>query len=128
MCELLVRVVDKVPGDDFRSAMFTKAGDVIYVAEDQHVWGTEEIANPEWRIIRMPGVSAASMSDMMREHENPRRKGHTLAKRRVTFDLADPWVKGLVDSGHTITLSRDDAKKLNNRRKLRDAELVKIVG
>jgi hypothetical protein len=120
--------VDKVPGDDFRSAMFTKAGDVIYVAEDQHVWGTEEIANPEWRIIRMPGVSAASMRDMMEPRSNPKSRDRMVAARKVCFDLSDPWVKSLVDSGHTITLSRSDATKLNNRRKLRDPDLVKVVG
>lgn len=128
MCELLVRVVDKVPGDDFRSALFTKAGDVIYVAEDQHVWGTEEIKNPEWRIVRMPGVSAASMRDMMEARENPRSRERVIAARKVCFDMNDAWVQSIFASGNTITLSRADSAKLNTRRKARDGDLVKVVG
>lgn len=53
--ELLVRIRDKINlNDPYFHDMLTKRGDVIVVKSDGHAWGKEEIANPEWIIIRVP--------------------------------------------------------------------------
>jgi hypothetical protein len=57
MCELLVVVVVDQVGDDFyKDCMRYKAGDVICCQPDGWLWGKLEIANPNWRIIKFPGV------------------------------------------------------------------------
>lgn len=68
MCELLVRVVDKVnPNDPLADLQCHKAGDVIVAVDDGHQWGRAEVANPEWRIVRVPGASIADVSGLLAE-------------------------------------------------------------
>ncbi len=58
MCELLVRVVDKPrSGDAVIDCQRSGRGDVIVVCEDGHDWSREERANPEWMILRVPGMT-----------------------------------------------------------------------
>lgn len=58
MAELLVRAVDKVhPTDPVKNLQLTKRGDVIAVQPNGWNWGTQELANPEWRIIHAPDLT-----------------------------------------------------------------------
>lgn len=59
MAELLVRVVDKVSADPLIDAQCTKRGDVIVVMPDGHGWGRMELNNPDWRIVKIPGVKVS---------------------------------------------------------------------
>jgi hypothetical protein len=54
MCELLISVVDK--GDDTH---WVKRGTIIETFEDGHAYGAQELANPMFRIIQLPGAPAA---------------------------------------------------------------------
>jgi hypothetical protein len=56
MCELLVRVIDKIGTTKDDDALLTKRGDVIDLRPDGWNWGTGELLNPDWRILRVPGV------------------------------------------------------------------------
>lgn len=53
-----MRVVDKVNGDDpAKDARCLKRGDVVVVCRDGHPWSQLELDNPEWRIVKVPGMS-----------------------------------------------------------------------
>lgn len=95
MCEMLVRVVDKVNDDPYLDAQCTKRGDVIAIQPDGWVWGTEELRNPEWRIIKIPGVpvvQAASFlgPEMDLDPANPSRVLQRRAFRLDVDALPDP--------------------------------------
>ena len=68
--EVLIRVVDKGVADDC-----SKAGDVIAICPDGWAWGTQELVNPDWRIIRVPILKAQADAFLSRAN-NP------LVKRR----------------------------------------------
>jgi hypothetical protein len=95
MAELLVRVVDKANPDDlYKDVKLTKRGDVIVTAEDGWQWGIEELKNPAWRIIKLPGVKVADVSFLTDAEPDPRpvetRVGAappTLQRRRHKFDV-----------------------------------------
>lgn len=53
MAELLVRVVDKTNDDPYLDVRCTKRGDVIVVKPDGWAWGKQELANPDWRIVKI---------------------------------------------------------------------------
>ncbi len=56
--ELLIRITDKPrSGKIAVDAQRTSAGDVIACAADGHIWGKREVSNPDWRIVRVPGLS-----------------------------------------------------------------------
>lgn len=58
MCELLVRVVDKTNADPYVDANHClKRGDVVSIHADGHEWGRGELGNPDWIIVKVPGVS-----------------------------------------------------------------------
>lgn len=80
MSELLVRIVDK--GGD----ALTQAGDVIAACPDGWGWGRMELANPEWIIIRVPGVDPAAFADMLEQQTGD--GGVLLRKRGRGLDLA----------------------------------------
>lgn len=65
--ELLVRVKDKIGSDVYHDVKLTKRGHVIVVKPDGHDWGARELDNPDWRIIRIPGISEAEATAMLAE-------------------------------------------------------------
>lgn len=90
MAELLVRIVDKTSTDPYLNAQLTKRGDVIVVVEDGHRWGRDELANTEWKIIKVPGVKASDVSGFLApepngDNANPSR---VLQRRAFRFNLA----------------------------------------
>lgn len=88
MCELLVRVVDKFNDDPYLDAQCSKRGDVIVVVEDGHAWGREELSNPDWTIVKVPGVSALDASAFVaREPNESEQPNYMLQKRAFSFDL-----------------------------------------
>ena len=98
MAELLVRVVDKVNSDFYLNCGCTKRGDVITVQEDGWPWGKEEIANPEWQIIKVPGVPAVKFEAFLAPERSlngiPSR---TLRRRAFRLDLSTD-LKALVQA------------------------------
>ena len=93
MCELAVRIVDKVLRDPYANARASKRGDVVVVVEDGHVWGAEELTHPEYTIVKVPGVPweqalgfmAPEVDDHMASVESP-----MLQFRAFKFDLDAP--------------------------------------
>lgn len=89
MCELLVRVVDKINSDFYLNCQCTKRGDVIVAQEDGWKWGKEELANPDWRIISMPGVPVNDVAGLLTPElpTDPKVTSRTLQRRAFKFNL-----------------------------------------
>lgn len=63
MAELLVRVVDKQKsGDPYQDRHLSERGCVICIMPDGHVWSKREQSNPEWIIIKIPGINPNHIS------------------------------------------------------------------
>jgi hypothetical protein len=90
MCELLIRVRDKVNDDPYLDARCFKRGDVVVVVDDDWQWGREELRNPDWRIVRLPNVSTAQAAAFLGEEmdEDPQQPSRALRRRGWSFDLA----------------------------------------
>lgn len=116
MCEMLVRVVDKINDDPYLDAKCTKRGDVITIQPDGWVWSRAELNNPDWRIIKVPGVSVAQAQEFLEPEADtdPANPSAVLQRRAHKIDLdALPDPKGqMVDAKrknplHRVNLNRD---------------------
>jgi len=127
MCEMLLRVRDKDSKTIDQRLMQHKPGDVVVVVEDGHVWGRMEIGSPDHRVLRLPGLPAAAMSDMMATRANSL-NGATTAKKARYFDISDEWLRGILAAGQVIELTDADAARLMSLRRIRNDDLPMMVG
>ena len=89
--QLLVRVVSKVNNrDPVKDAQLTKAGDVIVYKPDGEEWGIEELKNPDWRIIQVPGMTEEEAIALTSPELPPNldREYPLLQRRALKLDLA----------------------------------------
>lgn len=109
MCEVLIRVIDKVQVDPTLNAQCSKAGDVIHVAPDGWTWGTEELINTDWRVVKLPGVAVSLLADMLL----PEIVSERVARKRQKFiDFKSDAVilDWLTNQGQVITLSTNNLR------------------
>lgn len=59
MCQLIVILDDtsSTPGA-------YRAGEVVCIVEDDHVFSPLELAHPRWRVVKVPGLSAVAMGSL----------------------------------------------------------------
>lgn len=119
MCELLIRVADKMNDDPFKDAKCTKRGDVIHVAPDGWPWGNEEKTLPFYRIVRLPGVPLEEAQALLGPEldDDPRNPSRVLQRRAFRLDLDHPDFK---DGMNVATFRRLKLKKL----KLKDPAVI----
>lgn len=106
-----MRVVDKVNKDSiYLDCQCTKRGDVIVACEDGHVWGKDELANPDWRIFQIPALPLSQALAFCSPElpVDPLNPSKTLQKRAFKFNLDDPsfalqFSTVLADSSRTTT-------------------------
>ena len=98
MAELLVRVNDKINTDFYLNCQCTKRGDVIVVQGDGWAWGKEELKNPDWRIIKLPGVTVSAASVFLAPElpVDPLNPSKTLQRRIFKINLDDPSIPAAV--------------------------------
>ena len=98
MCEMLVRVVDKVNEDLYLDAQCLKRGDVVVICPDGWNWSAAERKNPDWRIVQLPKVSELEASSFLGPEldEDPANPSKVL--RRRAFKLDVDAVKELKDA------------------------------
>ena len=113
--ELLIRVVDKVNPDDANlNKQLTKRGDVIAIMPDGHNWGTKELSNPDWRIVRMPSLTRLEAESLL-EGEDPEKVAFP-AKRKNKLNVDDALLTKEVkdhisdDTRRTRIIEADDLK------------------
>lgn len=67
MAEILLRVAPtRVNGHDVPGRL--RFGEAVVVCEDGHEWSQRERANPDWLIVTIPGVPAASLDRLMDQY------------------------------------------------------------
>ena len=114
MAELLVRVVDKVSVDPVLDARLTKRGHVIVVRPDGWTWGTEELANPDWRLMRVAGADPVDFAGLIVEEPetDPTTPNKFRQRRAFRLDLDASTVDdaGLRSFFDDFTLTPIDVK------------------
>lgn len=88
MCEMLVRVVDKVNADSvYLDVGCTKRGDVIVIMEDGHRWSPAESAGDPWVIVKVPGVPSDKLAAYVVPEPGDPKQNRMLQRRAFRFDL-----------------------------------------
>ena len=112
MCELLVRVVDKINSNPYLNVQLTKRGDVIAICPDGWNWGTEELAHEDWRIICLPNVPESEMASFLQPEINtdPLNPSRMLQSRAFKLDLDHPTLSPHISgkrnkSKHTLNIN-----------------------
>jgi len=89
--ELLVRIVDKVNPDFYLNLGCSKRGDVIVVKPDGWAWGSDELSNPQWRILQVPNLTLEEAEALAApEVLQAGNSKETLQKRGFKLDLDSP--------------------------------------
>lgn len=92
MCEALIRVVDKAnPGDPYKDCKLSKAGDIITVQDDGWSWGSEELQNPDWRIVKFTAVPLSQALAFLDPEADTdvAHPSRMLRRRKFGFDLTN---------------------------------------
>jgi len=71
MAQVIIQTIDKISADRKTNLALYKAGDVIDVVEDSQIWTENELTNPKYRIISLPGVPKSDIVDALLEGEDP---------------------------------------------------------
>jgi len=88
MAEMLLRVVDKINDTDpVLDAHCTKRGDVIVICPDGWPWSATERTNPDWKIVKVPGVAVDALTGFLAEEPGDHQVNPKLRRRGKTFDV-----------------------------------------
>ena len=91
MCEILIRVRAKENPDPYLDAKALKRGDVVAVVNNGWVWSTEELTNPDWRIVKLPSVSVSAGETLLaKEYDiDPQFPSKVLRRRAFYWNIDD---------------------------------------
>jgi hypothetical protein len=83
VADVLIRIRDKeLSGDAEVDAQNTKRGDVIAICETPWPWGFADLANPDWRILRLVLIPSFQLLELLTpELGIPDAKGNTALRR-----------------------------------------------
>lgn len=118
MAELLFCVTDKAP---VQVGAYV-AGDVIVVCEDGHQWSAAERSHPDWRIVKLPGVSPGWVSDYQQAQFDMGNR--VIFKRAVGIDMTSDVGSWLLATGQESTLSAESLLDLIDVTVAREAGAV----
>lgn len=116
MAELLVRVVDKTHSDVFCNQTHTKRGDVIVACPDDWKWGKEELTNPEWIILIVPGLSDREAQAITTAEIGDRRHNPMLHARAHYLDLTKLSDKFDIQGIRVITITVEAFRAAKTRK------------
>jgi hypothetical protein len=88
MCEIALVVVGQTnPDDIYQDCKRYKAGDVIEVVADGWPWGAVDLTNPNWRIIKFPGIDVSQFTQFLSSQipTDPNNPSKTLLRRALRF-------------------------------------------
>lgn len=94
MAELLVRTQDNVVEDPVRDIKSWKRGMVITVQEDGWAWGKEELTNPLFLVVKIPGMSVVKGSVYLGNLIDPARVDDRNPLRSFRLDLDSAELAG----------------------------------
>lgn len=106
MCEIALLINDIISEDPINDSKMLKRGDVIEVLEDGANWGRMALTNPNFRMIKLEGISI-SEAMVLKASEMPTdslQVSRMLRPRMFTLDLDHPSLIGCQE------LLQDDAR------------------
>lgn len=88
MAEFLIRIRDKPKDPDpYVDIKRSKRGDVICACPDGWVWSQNELTNPDWRIIKVPGLADAVSQQLVTVEAGDERLNKMLRRRQYKLDV-----------------------------------------
>jgi hypothetical protein len=106
--ELVIRVKNRGnggPGDSL-------AGDVITIMPDGFNWGSAELTNPQWRIIRVP-LTQVECDALLSSPENNTREGYFVRRKYKInlkllpiIDASENRTPGIIDLSNSLSAVR----------------------
>ena len=106
MCEVLLRIRDKINKVDvYADVQCLKRGDIVSIVADEWVWGSEELTNDDWRIIKFPNIALSTAEAFLSPELplDPANPGKMNRLRGFKFDIDDP----LIPAGFAAWLADD---------------------
>lgn len=100
MSEALVQIKEKAGFDPIANALADRPGDVIVVCPDGWPWTKEELTNPEWCVLKMPGQPVGALNSMCPPVFDA--AGRMVSKHAQNFDMTNITVSGLLKTGEVI--------------------------
>jgi hypothetical protein len=112
MPELLVRWRSKHSDDLYRDVQLTKRGDVIEACEDGHDWTPAELTNPDWRILKVPGLTWNEANALKSSEDGDPTTNKMLQRRGFYIDVSSltlpqsfiDWVRDDTRAAPTFTI------------------------
>lgn len=105
MCEMLVRTRDKAPLDTPEAqARVSQRGDVIDICDDGWAWTYAERTNPDWTLVKLPGVDKEKMSAFLGSEPGDPLLNKYLRRRAFSFDIAG-YQSGVIPKDQTQALA-----------------------
>lgn len=127
--EILLRVKDKNTKNrkEF-DWVATKRGDIIVVMPDGHLWGTAELSNPEWRIIRLPGVPWEVSFDWAEPAIHQGSHVSLARKYRINLECdAAKWLRDAIAMNGVITLYEHEYPMFFALKEPRNSPIPEII-
>ena len=102
--ELLVRRLQKPNWSAQANGTGSWIGDVVTIHEDGWPWSQRELTNPEWLVVKVPGVPASQGAILLASAFDA--KNVMLWKRAKGFDTTDVAWNNLVKLRSPVTVSQ----------------------
>lgn len=120
MCEVLIRVRDKVNDDPYKDCRLLKRGDIVVIVPDSWAWSPEELRNPDWRILKLPNVALLAAQTFVAEEidKSPvprkllRRRAYALNIESITLPALRAWIADDTRATPTWTINLTGAQLL----------------
>lgn len=112
MCEALIHFTDQLPSTDPNYALRYLAFDIIVVCDDAWPWTEAELTNPNWRVLKVPGVAASFGAQFAAPRYDA--AGNLIRKRDYCIDSTQvpSTVLAFVQNNQVITLTAAQAQKV----------------
>lgn len=127
MCEILVFVRDKVNSSSAAlDRCCYKAGDVVNIYPDGQYWSPTVLNDPNWKILKMPGVDPTSFRDMVVPDLTV--EYNMLRRRKCGFDVISTiWGALAAVNTPTITLTTEQVSLLIATKKNKPAVIPTLA-
>jgi hypothetical protein len=128
MAELVIQMVDRVnPSSAKLDAGCLKRGDVIDICADGWEWSERELTNPNWRIIKLPGIPVETLLDLLEAQLAADRTFVRKRSRYLDIDSLPSNIKNkITNATQPLTFSVSERTALNAIRKTKTALQVTV--
>lgn len=97
MAELLVRYNDKTnASSEELDAMCSKKFDVVVIVPNGWVWSSEELSNPDWRILALPNISEEFLAPLVDGGDEASGSGFLSTRRKRRLNMINQAVPKVV--------------------------------